>query len=97
MDTIFNTLKADGIWVNLGPLLYHYKDMLDQISVEISCEQLVAYIKLKGFKEEESEEWATTYCHDPLSTYKHVYKCEMSVWRKTGSQGREGKDKSEVE
>ncbi len=25
--TIHNTLKKNGIWINLGPLLFHYADM----------------------------------------------------------------------
>ena len=27
IETIYNLLKNDGIWVNFGPLLYHYADM----------------------------------------------------------------------
>lgn len=36
IDTIANTLKPDGIWINYGPLLYHYKDISEQTSVELS-------------------------------------------------------------
>ena len=27
IETIYNLLKKDGLWVNFGPLLYHYADM----------------------------------------------------------------------
>ena len=49
IDTIYNILADNGVWINYGPLLYHYKDMLDQVSIELSWEQVEAYIKHKGF------------------------------------------------
>lgn len=33
VDTIWTTLKPEGIWVNFGPLLFHYKEMLNQVSI----------------------------------------------------------------
>ena len=82
VDTITNIVKPGGMWINLGPLLYHYKDALDQVSVQISWKQLTQYIKSKGFIGLEEEKWETTYCHDPTSSYTHIYRCVLSVWRK---------------
>lgn len=33
VNTIWTTLKTDGIWVNFGPLLFHYKEMLGEVSI----------------------------------------------------------------
>jgi ribosomal protein S8 len=38
------TLKKGGIWVNFGPLLFHYKEMLGEVSIEVSWETLRLYI-----------------------------------------------------
>ena len=44
VDTIHKILKDDGVWVNYGPLLYHFKDSLEEQSVEITRETLRKYI-----------------------------------------------------
>lgn len=33
VDLIHQILKSDGIWINYGPLLYHYNDQPNEISV----------------------------------------------------------------
>ena len=33
IDTINAMLKVGGLWINYGPLLYHYKDILNEISI----------------------------------------------------------------
>jgi carnosine N-methyltransferase len=82
IDTIYTVLRRGGVWINYGPLLYHFKEMLDQVSVELSWEQVKAYIRVKGFKLELEESRRTTYCHDPLSSYTHFYDALITVWRK---------------
>lgn len=47
IDTIGYILKRGGIWINYGPLLYHFKGVQGEISVEISWEQLRAYMQTK--------------------------------------------------
>eukprot|EP00931_Biecheleriopsis_adriatica_P033815 TRINITY_DN19609_c0_g1_i1.p1 TRINITY_DN19609_c0_g1~~TRINITY_DN19609_c0_g1_i1.p1 ORF type:complete len:371 (+),score=60.50 TRINITY_DN19609_c0_g1_i1:110-1222(+) len=38
--TIANILKPGGLWTNLGPLLFHYADMPDEPSIELSWEEI---------------------------------------------------------
>lgn len=40
---------AGGIWINLGPLLYHFSNMIDQNSIEPSYEMIRNIIKGFGF------------------------------------------------
>ena len=40
IKTIYNILKEDGVWINIGPLLYHYADMSDEVSIELSWEEI---------------------------------------------------------
>lgn len=30
IKTIKKILKKGGVWINIGPLLYHYADMMDE-------------------------------------------------------------------
>jgi carnosine N-methyltransferase len=40
LKTIDNLLKPGGIWVNYGPLLYHYADQPNEVSIEFTWEEL---------------------------------------------------------
>jgi acetolactate synthase regulatory subunit len=50
IETIYKILKPGGIWINLGPLLYHYADMPGEISIELNLEQVLGIIRKTGFK-----------------------------------------------
>ncbi len=48
VKTIYNILKKGkfeynflgGVWINFGPLLYHYAEMEEEVSIELSWEEL---------------------------------------------------------
>jgi len=50
VETISNILKPGGVWINLGPLLYHYAEMEGEQSIELSFEQLQNVITSFGFE-----------------------------------------------
>ena len=81
IDTIALTIKPGGTWVNTGPLLFHYRDMQQEVSVEVSWEIIRDYI-LRSFDILEEEMVQTTYCHDPLSDMSVVYDCIAFVAKK---------------
>lgn len=81
VDTIFCTLKKGGIWVNFGPLLFHYKEIYNEVSIEVSWEVLRDYIG-ERFEWLEEEMVETTYCHDPKGKMTVVYNCISFVCRK---------------
>lgn len=43
-------LQPGGIWVNLGPLLYHYSDIPNEGSIEPTYEDLLLIIRATGFQ-----------------------------------------------
>jgi carnosine N-methyltransferase len=61
IKTIFNLLPKGGLWVNLGPLLYHYADVQNEVSIELSWEELKIIILKIGFKITEEKEIQATY------------------------------------
>lgn len=49
IETIYQLIKPGGLWVNIGPLLYHYTDDKSEISIELSWEQVSTVIQKVGF------------------------------------------------
>lgn len=50
VEAIARLLKPGGVWINFGPLLYHWTDMPDSISLEISYQELRDIIVAHGFR-----------------------------------------------
>ncbi|XP_056146455.1 carnosine N-methyltransferase isoform X2 [Lampris incognitus] len=83
VETIWKILKPGGVWVNLGPLLYHFENMANELSVELSYEDIREAIIKYGFHiEVERESVQTTYTENDRSMLKYVYDCVFFVARK---------------
>jgi carnosine N-methyltransferase len=50
IEVIYSILKPGGVWINLGPLLYHFSDILHETSIELPYEDVMSVIKDVGFK-----------------------------------------------
>ncbi|KAJ6864134.1 hypothetical protein NC651_034849 [Populus alba x Populus x berolinensis] len=64
-----NTL-ALKVWINLGPLLYHFADMHgqeDEMSIELSLEDVKCVAFDYGFEVEKEKTIETTYATNPRS------------------------------
>ncbi|XP_069555822.1 carnosine N-methyltransferase isoform X1 [Brachyistius frenatus] len=83
VETIWKILKPGGVWINLGPLLYHFENMANELSIELSYEDIrTAMIKF-GFQiEVEKESMQTTYTENDRSMLRYVYDCVFFVARK---------------
>ena len=46
--TMAACLKPGGVWINLGPLLYHFEEM-DESSIELSMEEVIALVESHDF------------------------------------------------
>uniref|UniRef100_A0A7S4KCE0 carnosine N-methyltransferase n=1 Tax=Guillardia theta TaxID=55529 RepID=A0A7S4KCE0_GUITH len=83
-----HTLLADGgIWINLGPLLYHYSDSQDVDSTELSYSELRSIIQYYGFEVKEESERTCYYTQNPNSMMHTVYNCAFFVAIKKPSRG----------
>uniref|UniRef100_W5MU48 Carnosine N-methyltransferase n=1 Tax=Lepisosteus oculatus TaxID=7918 RepID=W5MU48_LEPOC len=83
IETIWNILKPGGAWINLGPLLYHFENMANELSIELSYEDVKSVILKYGFQfEVERESVPTTYTENSHSMLKYLYDCVFFVARK---------------
>ncbi|KAL1378176.1 hypothetical protein pipiens_015768 [Culex pipiens pipiens] len=83
VEIIYNILKPGGIWVNLGPLLYHFSDMLTENSIEPTYEDLIVIIKSCGFIILKNKTDVTTkYSQNPTSMHQSEYKSIYLVCQK---------------
>ncbi|KAL9822670.1 carnosine N-methyltransferase [Geothlypis trichas] len=91
IDTIWKILKPGGIWINpfllylctSGPLLYHFENLGNELSIELSYEDIKNVILQYGFHiEVEKESVLSTYTVNELSMMKYYYECVLFVVRK---------------
>ncbi|EDV32742.2 uncharacterized protein Dana_GF22187, isoform A [Drosophila ananassae] len=81
--TIYKILVPGGIWVNLGPLLYHYSDVSGQNSIEPTFEDLCIIMESIGFVIESSRTGIRTkYAQNPSSMKQSEYQSLFWVCRK---------------
>jgi carnosine N-methyltransferase len=59
----------------LGPLLWHFENTPNEISVELSLEEVIELAKTIGFKIEIQETSKSTYMANPHGMLKYVYEC----------------------
>ncbi|KAH1006818.1 hypothetical protein HUJ05_007514 [Dendroctonus ponderosae] len=83
IETIFEILKPGGLWINLGPLLYHYADVRNEKSIEPSFKVVCDVIQKVGFRMEKCETGVKTrYCQNPFSMVQYEYDSVFFVCRK---------------
>ncbi|OTF70400.1 N2227-like protein [Euroglyphus maynei] len=73
IETICNILKPGGIWINFGPLLYHYADMTE-CSIEPSYEivkEIIESFNFKFLKEKTNQ--TCYYTKNPNSMVSYQY------------------------
>ncbi|KAJ3162043.1 hypothetical protein HDU86_005741 [Geranomyces michiganensis] len=75
IDTIRRALKPGGVWINMGPLLYHWEGMERETSIELTLEELKAIVVQKGFVLENQRMVRTTYASNDVGMLKYVYDC----------------------
>ncbi|KAK1325624.1 hypothetical protein QJS10_CPA01g00694 [Acorus calamus] len=85
IEIISKILKDDGVWINLGPLLYHFADSYgpdDEMSIELSLEDVKKVAIHYGFELEMERPIETTYTANPRSMMQNRYYAVMWTMRK---------------
>ena len=83
VQVIHRVLKQGGVWINLGPLLYHFSDQRGEDSIEPPWSCLRAVIQDMGFTlEQEKEGRQCTYSQNPRSMLQYNYNCVFFTAKK---------------
>ncbi|XP_008378352.3 uncharacterized protein [Malus domestica] len=84
IEIISRILKDGGVWINLGPLLYHFADVYgqDEMSVELSLEDVRRVALHYGFHFEKESSIETTYTTNPRSMMQNRYSAAFWTMRK---------------
>lgn len=85
LRSIAYMLKHNGYWINFGPLLYHYSDMPNEVSIDLSYDEIKAalpYFGLKCLREELNQ--PSVYTYDDNSMLRQTYYCVSCTWQKVG-------------
>ncbi|KAB5551603.1 hypothetical protein DKX38_008914 [Salix brachista] len=75
IEIISRILKDGGVWINLGPLLYHFADMYgqeDEMSIELSLEDVKRVVLHYGFEVEKESTIEATYTTNPRSMMQNL-------------------------
>ena len=81
IETIYKIIKEGGIWINLGPLLYHFEDGHEP-SVELPLDKVLDIIKSTGFEITKQCFKECTYTNHPTTLLTYTYNCAFWVARK---------------
>ncbi|XP_033213819.1 carnosine N-methyltransferase isoform X2 [Belonocnema kinseyi] len=96
IETIYKILKPGGVWINLGPLLYHFSDMPLEDSIEPSYEVVREVIRGFGFQlEKEETHVKSRYAQNVNSMLQYEYKSVYFVCRKPKRRTRVDRNGSE--
>jgi len=73
---ISKLLRIGGYWIHFGPLLYHYSGMRDEISIELSWDEIKACLSHYGLKLVREERGQPAhYCNNKDGMMRTTYSC----------------------
>eukprot|EP00741_Cyanophora_paradoxa_P008026 tig00001239_g7765.t1 len=79
LTVLAHILRENGVWVNVGPLLWHWADMPREPSLELAWDELRPAIEAYGFDIEEEGEVQCAYAANPRSMMQSTYRCVRFV------------------
>lgn len=84
LRTIHRILAPGGVWVNCGPLLWHFENS-DEVSIEVSLEEVKSLATEIGFVISDETTIETSYVGDDRSMLGYVYRA--AFWTATKVEG----------
>jgi len=83
INIIYELLAPGGVWINLGPLLWHFENSGNpsDASIELSLDEVLALADKIGFEIGNQKMVDTTYVNTEDSMLSHIY--HASFWTAT--------------
>jgi carnosine N-methyltransferase len=82
IQVIHRILNEKGVWINLGPLMYHYSDSPNEMSIELSLEEVIFAARAIGFEILSEDIVSAGYCREEERMLDSKYNCSLFVARK---------------
>jgi carnosine N-methyltransferase len=82
IEVVHQLLKPGGYWINMGPLMYHYSDVQDEMSIELSLEEVMFAVRAIGFKVVKEKLLPGKYCSEKNRMLEFTYQCSFMVAQK---------------
>eukprot|EP00747_Dinoflagellata_sp_TGD_P168134 gnl/TRDRNA2_/TRDRNA2_193830_c0_seq1.p1 gnl/TRDRNA2_/TRDRNA2_193830_c0~~gnl/TRDRNA2_/TRDRNA2_193830_c0_seq1.p1 ORF type:complete len:463 (+),score=96.64 gnl/TRDRNA2_/TRDRNA2_193830_c0_seq1:72-1460(+) len=83
--TIASIIRKGGLWINLGPLLFHYAALESEVSIELSWEEIRPFI-CKYFTITEETRRDCRYATNTGSLLSVTYRCVFFVAERNGEK-----------
>ncbi|KAJ2203400.1 hypothetical protein EV180_007526 [Coemansia sp. RSA 518] len=85
LDTMWSAMKPGAVWINLGPLLWHFDNIEGESSIELTREEFIKIVSKVGFVMDEhllKENISVSYTTNSKSMLQYTYHTFMCVARK---------------
>ncbi|KAJ2520661.1 hypothetical protein H4217_001905, partial [Coemansia sp. RSA 1939] len=85
LDTMWHAMKPGAVWINLGPLLWHFDSVDGEQSIELSRDEFLELVAKVGFELDRGqfkEKIPVTYTANARSMLQYTYNTFMCVARK---------------
>ncbi|EGT48265.1 hypothetical protein CAEBREN_32151 [Caenorhabditis brenneri] len=82
IDAIYDALPDNGVWINVGPLTWHYEDVAGETSIELSYSEIMLRIRQKGFRVIKETQIDSKYTVNRLSMLQNQFTCGYFYARK---------------
>lgn len=75
-------MDNEGVWINVGPLTWHYEDIQNELSIELPYSEVMRIIREKGFEVINETRIESKYTVNRNSMLQNQYTCAYFVARK---------------
>lgn len=82
IDAIYDGLPENGVWINVGPLTWHFEDIPGEQSLEVPYSDIMLRIRQKGFEVINEKQIESKYTVNRRSMLHHLYNCAYFYARK---------------
>lgn len=82
IQQIHRLLKPGGLWINVGPLLWHWDGTPSELSIELTLEEVKGVVCDVGFEVLREEEVKASYAQHTASMHQTYYHCSFMTLQK---------------
>eukprot|EP00792_Barthelona_sp_PAP020_P005806 TRINITY_DN2806_c0_g2_i1.p1 TRINITY_DN2806_c0_g2~~TRINITY_DN2806_c0_g2_i1.p1 ORF type:complete len:385 (+),score=82.94 TRINITY_DN2806_c0_g2_i1:39-1157(+) len=82
LEKNYDLLNENGVWINLGPLQWHWSDVPGLMSIELTWEEIKMILPKVGFELVVEDFMECRYCQNPHSLVQRRFDCVYFICKK---------------